>query len=63
MVGETFFTLFNLVVVSAHILHNKTNKKKMSLEIFYEKVTEGLVASAGMETQVQGQSSSPAADL
>jgi hypothetical protein len=50
-------------VVSAHILHNKTNKKKMSLEIFYEKVTEGLVASAGMETQVQGQSSSPAADL
>ena len=35
----------------------------MSLEIFYEKVAEGLLASAGMEIQVQGQSSSPAGRL
>jgi len=32
----------------------------MSLEIFYEKVAEGLLASACTEIQVQGQSSSPA---
>ena len=35
----------------------------MSLEIFYEKVAEGLLASAGTEMQVQGQSSSPAGRL
>ena len=35
----------------------------MSLEIFYEKVAEGLLASAGMEIQVQGQSTSPAGRL
>ena len=35
----------------------------MSLDIFYEKVAEGLVASAGTEIQVQGQSSSPAGRL
>jgi hypothetical protein len=28
-------------VVSAQILHNKSSKKNMSLEIFYEKVAEG----------------------
>jgi hypothetical protein len=50
-------------VVNAHILHNKTSKKKMSLEIFYEKVAEGLLASAGAEIQVQGQTSSPAGGL
>jgi hypothetical protein len=50
-------------VVNAHILHNKTSKKKMSLEIFYEKVAEGLLASAGTKTQVQGQTSSPAGRL
>jgi len=62
---KLFFHLFNLVavvVVNAHILHNKTSKK-MSLEIFYEKVTEGLLASASMEIQVQGQTSSPAGRL
>jgi hypothetical protein len=50
-------------VVNAHILHNKTSKKKMSLEIFYEKVAEGLLTSAGTEMQVQGQTSSPAGRL
>jgi len=37
----------DLAVVNAHILHNKTSKKKMPLEIFHEKVTEGLLTSAG----------------
>jgi hypothetical protein len=63
MVEETFLHLFDLVVVSAHILHNKTSKKEMSLEIFYKKVAKGLLASAGVEIQVQGQSSSPAGRL
>jgi len=36
MVEETFFYLFNLAVVNAHILHAKTSKKKMLLHIFYE---------------------------
>jgi hypothetical protein len=57
---KLFFHLFDLVVVSVHILHNKTSKKKMLLEIFYEKVAEGLLASAGTEKQVQGQTGSPA---
>jgi hypothetical protein len=56
---KLFFRLYDLVVVNAHILHNKTSKKKMSLEIFYEKVAEELLASAGTEMQVQGQTSSP----
>jgi hypothetical protein len=47
-------------VVNAHILHSKTSKKKMSLKIFYEKVAEGLLASARTEMHVQGQTSSPA---
>jgi hypothetical protein len=38
-------------------------QRKMSLEIFYEKVAEGLLASAGMEIQVLGQTSSPAGRL
>jgi len=38
-------------------------KKKRSLEISYEKVAKGLVASADTETQVQSQSSSPAGRL
>ena len=46
---KLFFHLFDLVVVNAHILHNKTSKKKMSLEIFYEKAAKGLLASAGTE--------------
>ena len=49
-------------MVNAHILQNKTSKKKMSVEIFY-KVTEGLVPSASTDIQVQGQTSSPAGRL
>ena len=60
---KLFFHLFDLAVVNAHILHNKTSKKKMSPEIFYEKVTKGLLTSAGTEMQVQGQTSSPAGRL
>jgi hypothetical protein len=41
-------------------MHNKSSKKEMSLEIFYEKVTEGLLASASTDNQTQGQNSSPA---
>jgi hypothetical protein len=41
----------------------KQARKKMFLEIFQEKVTEGLLTSAGMEIQVQGQTSSPASRL
>jgi hypothetical protein len=58
-----FFHLFNLIVVNAHILYNKTNKKKMLLEIFYEKVAKGSLATASMEIQVQGQTSSLAGRL
>jgi hypothetical protein len=36
-------------------LHNKSSKKNMSLEIFCEKVAEVLLANAGTEIQVQGQ--------
>jgi hypothetical protein len=50
-------------MVNAYILHNKTRKKKMLLEIFHEKVAEGLLASASTEIQVQGQTSSPAGRL
>jgi hypothetical protein len=49
--------------VNAHILHSKSSKKKMSLEMFYEKVAEGLIASAGTDIQEQGQTSSPAGRL
>jgi hypothetical protein len=35
----------------------------MSPEIFYEKVAKGLLASAGTEMQVQGQTNSPAGRL
>jgi hypothetical protein len=38
---KLYFHLFDLAIDNAHILHNKTSKKKMSLEIFYEKVAEG----------------------
>ena len=60
---KLFFHLFDLAVVNAHILYNKASNKQMSLEIFYEKVAEGLLASACTEIQVQGQSSSPAGRL
>jgi hypothetical protein len=38
-------------------------EEKMSLEIFNEKVAEGLLASAGTEIQALGQTSSPAGRL
>ena len=60
---KLFFHLFDLAVVNAHILHTKTNKKKITLEIFYEKVAEGLHTSAGTEIEVQGQPRSPAGTL
>jgi hypothetical protein len=41
---KLFFHLLDLVMVNAQILHNKSSKKNMSLEIFYEKVTEGHTA-------------------
>jgi hypothetical protein len=50
-------------VVSAHILHSKTNKKKIPLEMFYEKIAKGLIASAGAEIQVHGKTNSPAGKL
>jgi len=49
---KLFFHLFDLVVVTSHILHNKTRKKKMLLEIFYKKVAEALLAIASTEIQV-----------
>jgi hypothetical protein len=55
MVEETFFHLFNLAIVNAHILHTKTNKKKLSLEIFYKKVAEGcsLVPAQNLKYKVR----------
>jgi hypothetical protein len=43
-VEETFLSLLDLVVVNAQILHNKSSKKNTLLEIFYDKVTKGLIA-------------------
>jgi hypothetical protein len=60
---KLFFHILDLVVVNAHILQNKTSKKKMSQEIFYEIVAEGLLATAGTKMHVQGQTSSPAGRL
>jgi len=60
---KLFFHLFDLAVVNAHILDTKTNKKKILLEIFSEKVTEGLLASAGMEIQVHCRTCNPAGRL
>ena len=37
---KLFFRPFDLAVVNAHILHTKTSNKKMSLEIFYEKIAK-----------------------
>jgi hypothetical protein len=60
---KLFFHLFDLVMVNAHILHKKSSKEKMSLEMFYAKVAEGVIASARMDIQVQGQTSNPAGRL
>jgi hypothetical protein len=60
---KLFFHLFDLAVVNVHILHSKSSKKKMLLEMFYEKVAEGLIASAGTDIQEQGQTRSPAGRL
>ena len=60
---KLFFHLLDLAVVNAHILYKKSSKGKMSLEIFYENVAEGLLASAGTEMQAVGQTSSPAGRL
>jgi hypothetical protein len=60
---KLFFHLLNLAVVNAHILHSKSSKRKMSLQMFYDKVTEGLIASARTDIQEQGQTSSPAGRL
>jgi hypothetical protein len=38
---KLFFHLFDLVMVSVQILHNRSSKKNISLEILYEKFTEG----------------------
>jgi hypothetical protein len=37
---KIFLHLFDLVVVNVHILHNKSRKKNMSREIFYENVAK-----------------------
>jgi hypothetical protein len=60
---KLFFHLFDLAIVHTHILHTKSNKKNLSLEIFYKKVADGLLASVSTEPQVQGQTGSPAGRL
>jgi hypothetical protein len=60
---KLFSHLFNLAVVNAHILHTKTSNKNILLHIFYKKVAKGLLASAGMEIQIKGQTSSQAGRL
>ena len=60
---KLFFHLFDLVVVNSHILLNKTSKKKMSVEIFHEKISKGLLISACTKIQEQGQTTSPASRL
>jgi hypothetical protein len=60
VVEETFLSSIQPGSGQCTYLAKETSKKKMSLEIFYEKSAEGLLTSAGMEFQVQGQTSSPA---
>jgi hypothetical protein len=60
---KLYFHVFNLAVVNAHILDNKSGKEKLSLKIFYAKVAKGLHASASSEMQALGQTSSPAGRL
>jgi hypothetical protein len=40
---KLLFYLFDLVMVNIQILHNKSSTKNTSLEIFYEKVTDGRI--------------------
>ena len=60
---NTILQILNNNKYDTSILRALDTKKKMSLEVFYEKVAEGLLASAGTEIQVQGQTSSPAGRL
>ena len=60
---NTILQILNNNKYDTSILRALDTKKKMSLEVFYEKVAEGLLASAGTENQVQGQTSSPAGRL
>jgi hypothetical protein len=46
-----------------HTSSHKNKQEKLSLEIFYKKVADGLLTTAGTEPQVQGQTSSPAGRL
>jgi hypothetical protein len=55
-----FFHLFDLVVVNAHILHNKTNKKKCYWKFSMKKPPKDCSL---VLVQVQGQTSSPAGTL
>jgi hypothetical protein len=41
---KLFFHLLDLVVANAQILRNKSSKKNMSLETFYEKFAQGRIA-------------------
>lgn len=50
--AEKSFHVFSLAVVSAHILHTRTDKNKIPLEMFYEKTAKGQITTAGTEIQV-----------
>jgi hypothetical protein len=60
---KVFFHLFDLAIVSSHILHTETNQNEIPLEMFCEKIAEGLITSAGTEIQVHGKTSTPAGRL
>jgi len=63
MVEKTFLSSIRPGNCQCTHLAQQNKQEKMSLEVFYKKVTEGLLASAGTEIQVQGQTSSPAGRL
>jgi hypothetical protein len=62
---KLFFRLFNLVMVNAQILHNKSSKKNICCWKFAKKKSPKgiLLASDRMEIHVQDQTSSPASRL
>jgi len=61
---KLFLHLYDLAVVSAHILHTKTNKKDFTGNFLPKKeVAKGLLTGASTEMQVQVQTSSPAGRL